>query len=332
MITLGKTLILFCLMIFVPTGFAQQGAPAADYIIQGESIGEFQWLLDGTSLRVIDETTSVEQQKDFEYDLTSQTSQPSSELLSAQQLDQLGILETESTAGTRASSIVYLSPDKQWAVYGVTEKEQHYLAISNLISRQDYVIHDAPMLVIDQAHLFKARWSNDSSALYVYSSDGPNVYWYYISHFTKALKNTSVIRLNERQGSVKGAIGPVVEVFDIAAQGEILLLETIVRTESPTSIGSQLVALNMKSSTYDILIEQTQSIVGASFGKNDVVYYIDLQGMYIYNVKDKSSQLINTDINASWVGDVEISPDGRYVAAIEGGNDHALYIIGTGLE
>src|SRR5690349_17561494 len=97
---------------------AQDDMPDADYVIEGEYIADFQWLPDSTGLRVIDELVVGEQRNEFEYDLETQTAQPSSNLLSTQQLDQLGLLES---ASGDTSSIVYLSPDKQWVAYGVTE-------------------------------------------------------------------------------------------------------------------------------------------------------------------------------------------------------------------
>jgi hypothetical protein len=320
MMTFSKIVILVCFMCLAARLYAQDDMPPADYVIEGEDIADFQWLPDGSGLHVIDELVPGEQRIEFVYDLETQTAQYSSDLL-----------ETEQASGETAN-LIYLSPDKRWAVYGVMENEQQYLALRNRISGQAHVMYEAPLIVIDYAPLFKVRWSEDSSAFYVYTSDGPSMYWYYISHFTHDLEDMTVVRLNNRQGIVYEAIGPVLNVFDIDNHGEILVVERLLRTNNPPSDKGQLVTLNMKTLTYEILTEEMGNLVEASFGPKGEIYYIDSQGLFVYTYEGDMSYLVNADINSTWIGDVEISTDGRYIAAIKGGNTHNLYILTTGLE
>jgi WD40 repeat protein len=167
-------------------------------------------------------------------------------------------------------------------------------------------------------------WSEDSSAFYVYSSDGSTTAWYYVSNFDHQWKDILVFNLYGNKSIIQLAIGFVVEVTDIDVGGNTLLLRRNTYSESSAAI-SQLVSLNMKNLTYDILVEETRGLSAASFGPNGEIYYIDVAGMHIYNSQSETSRLLNTEINSSWIYNVEISPDGRYVAATNG--DDNLYII-----
>jgi hypothetical protein len=314
------------LVVFVPILLAQN-MPPADYVIEGEYIADFQWLPDSTGLRVVDTGFSNVSVKDFLYDLTTQITQPSTELLTAKQRDQLDILKAENPYKTSSSSVVFFSPDKQWVVYGVLKDDRQYLAISHLASQQVHVIYEAQVNSIDIAGLFKGRWSEDSSAFYVYSTDGPNTYMYYVSHFNDTLEDMTVVRLDcyRCRNLVNDAIGPVTAVFDIDVHGQTILLVRNHRTQDPPAIGAQLVALNMKTLTYQVIVEQTRNLIAGSFGPNGEIYYIDLKGMHTYSPLDDISRLISAEINSSWIYNAEISPNGHYVAATEGGGN--LYII-----
>jgi hypothetical protein len=305
---------IICLVmaLILPRTSAQDDMPPADYVIEGENITEFQWLPDGSGLRVIDEIVPGEQRIEFVYDLETQSAQPSSD-----------ILENEG-ASEATSSIVYLSPNKRWAIYGITENEQSYLVIRDLITDQPHVMYDAPMIIIANTRFFKVWWSEDSSAFHTYSSDGSATAWYYVSHFAHAWEDTSVFNLYENRSLVQAGIGFVADISDIDARGDTLLIRRNTHSESSATI-SQLVTLNMKTLTYEILVSETRGVAGASFGQSNNVYYVSRDGLFVYDFTSGTSQLINPEINSEWTLNVEISPDGRYIAVMKG--DDNLYII-----
>src|SRR5690242_16470898 len=122
--TFRRILIIVCFMCLALPNYAQEDMPPADYIIEGkngEFNADFQWLPDGTGLRVINVALSGEQVFDFQYDLATQSAQPSSEQRIMSRLDQLNLLDSESAS---TSGIVFMSPDQQWVVYGVIENEK----------------------------------------------------------------------------------------------------------------------------------------------------------------------------------------------------------------
>jgi hypothetical protein len=145
MMTFSKIVILVCFMCLAARLYAQHDMPPADYVIEGEDIADFQWLPDGSRLHVIDELVPGEQRIEFIYDLETQIAQYSSDLL-----------ETEQASG-ETSELIYLSPDKRWAVYGVAENEQQYLALRNGISGQAHVIYEARLIISSNTRFFKVH-------------------------------------------------------------------------------------------------------------------------------------------------------------------------------
>jgi len=312
MFTIIRTLIILSFLVLTPILWAQDDMPAADYVIEGEFIVDFRWLPDGTGLRVINATLSGDQVLDFQYDLATQNTRPSDEQRVISRLDQLNNLDGKSPS---PSGIVFMSPDQQWVVYGVTENENQYLAINHLAAEQEYILYEAQALSVYS--LFTVRWSDDSSAFYVYSAT--EAYMYYVSHFAGSWEDMSVVQLNwcGCANIIDNSLGLVDAIFDLDAAGQTLLIRRFVYPEEGSAI-AQLVALNMKTLNYEILVDQAQDLTAASFGSNGEIYYIDAQGMHVYEAQSEASRLLNAEINSSWIGKTEISPDGRYVAVLKG--------------
>jgi len=324
MIKISKTLIFFFLMIVpIVSVSAQYYVPEADFVIKDEYVLQFQWLPDSTGLRVFGLNRSEESLTEFQYNLATQSKQLSNEQMMSQQTDQLDSINKASTLGVTGG--MTLSPDKQWAVFVALSGQQLYLSIEHLSSEQLYVVKDAP-LITEPFAVFKVRWSEDSSAFYVYNARGSVTYTYYVSNLTTTWEDMTVIQLDcyGCENVINQALGLVGIVFDIDTTGKTLLLERSFYSEEGLSV-TQIVTLNMKTLRYEVLIDKSERPKAASFGPKDEIYYIDIEGMHIYDPESDTSHLLNSEINSSWIWDAEISTDGRYVAATNG--DDSLYII-----
>jgi hypothetical protein len=332
MLSSHKAIIVLCLTMMSAVLYAQEGVPPADSVFQGNNITDFQWSPDGGKVIIADAGRSAGQWTEVEYSLTTQQSRPSSDVQITQSLDLLDASTANDFLAESVTSLIYPSPDRQWAAYPVVEGDQEYLALYHVKTNQVRILYDAPLLTPSSGS-FEVHWSENGSAFYVYDTNGPVTYWYYIGNFVGDLDETYVLGLHEEESLFRRTVRGFRGVFDIDTEGNRLLIGRVVRTQDASSgLIMQLLDLDIKTFSFSVFAESPRSIAAASYGQQGQFFYISIEGMFVYDANKQASQLLNADINSSWIRDVEISPDGRYVAATEGGDSKNLYIIPTGLK
>jgi hypothetical protein len=321
----------FLILLLIPmisnSAFAQDTPPASAQIIVGQNVAQFQWLPDSSELRIIEGIFPEQKRQEVSYNIALQPLDEN--IVLTQDLETANTLMGQSGLINAEASVIYSSPNQQWSVSTTVHDEQNYLTIRHIPTEREYVIRDIRVAGPFSANHFRVRWSDDSSAFYVSISNNPMIYWYYVSNFTHVLEDVAAVLLNDQRGEgiVNQAIGEVIEVFDIDAQGDSVLLRRNTRVENEPGVVTQLVTLNMKTLKYRILMTSTSGIAGARFGQEGEIYYVNAQGLSVYDLTNSTSQLLDATINSNWAITAEISPDGRYVAAIEPGGSNIIYIV-----
>jgi hypothetical protein len=294
----------------------------SDYVLESEQIIQFSWSSSGSELQIVEK---VEQEIQA---LTYSPERQQVRLLGdPEDINALDLKSTTNPLIASFSERIFVSPSGQWAVNGVTtdEPKQSLLALHNLETKEFKVLDEAQTIGVFNASLFDLVWSADSSAFYVYTTNGPVTYWYYVSGFTEGLDNVSLVAVDAAQGNFVDKIPGFGGIVAIDESGDYLLIEAFRTIRPERSV--KLIMVNMSDLNYIELLTSNSAIKAASFEYEENIYYINDEGMFVYSISGDRSRLLSAEINAIWIYKVKISPDGRYVAVLDSGPPDRMYII-----
>jgi len=227
------------------------------------------------------------------------------------------------------ASQIYYSPGQEFAAYAVGDKDNNFrLALTSLKDGNTEILETVLIPFPFDIFSFRSQWNNNGSGLYVEAVSPPAMFGYYIYNITSDMKDLQVINFYDETSKIFSITNSASKVYDINSQGDELLMNAYLHLgNTKESIYTySLIVMNINDFTFSIVSEK-DTIEDAAFINPDDsgVLYLSDQGLFEYNSKQKKTHLITSDINATWVRQAKISPDGRYVAATD--SDGTLYIV-----
>lgn len=229
-------------------------------------------------------------------------------------------------------SLAFPSPDNRYLAYAAQKpadwKYADYpLAIADLQTGKAVLVNDILVPIhdtVDNAYI--VYWSTNSQAFVVFTERlGPNPRIYYVTHFVEKLESVKAIYLDELCFNHQ-PIYPVIP-YDISADGSHLLLNVVVAGQ-----GRQLFIWDAADSTKSNLLTganvRLPEAAAFSSGDEQKVVYLDKSGLFQFDLKTRTTQLLDANLALTRIDQAWFSPDGSRIALLREENAGAsLFVV-----
>ncbi len=228
-------------------------------------------------------------------------------------------------------SFLFPSPNNRYIAYATEQSRGQYnnqfsLAIADLETGQYHILEDVLVnfSTFNMLGDYEIRWSANSQALIITSSAmGPVTTHYYVN---LGNSDTLPVTINFENTYFNNQQINIMMLLDISSNGNQVLTDAYIAGERHLFIWDA--AQPAQSVVTDT--SPTGSIYGGAFSpiEEGEIYYIDHQGLTIYNLITRESQLLNSEINSVRFTFTYFSPNGNLIALYERNTRHIyLHII-----